>query len=69
MADMHFDTAVRLAAELYKGGMDLTDIWIVGQNMQVATTDEFWTNEILEKAKGGANNANEANDEGNTKAV
>jgi len=46
MTDMHFDTAMRIAKELYKSGMDLTDIWIVGQNMQVITKDSFWSRRV-----------------------
>jgi len=47
MTDMHTDTALRIAQELWRGGMDMTDIWLVGQNMQVLTCDEFWMEMIV----------------------
>ena len=43
MTDLHFDTALSIAKELYDGGFDFADIEIVGQNLQWMLHDTFWT--------------------------
>jgi len=42
------DYSIKLAQDLYKGGWDLNDIWILGQNLQANACDKFWI-KIIEK--------------------